>query len=106
MPTASWAGVQIKGGLPATAGGAGRTALTSGAVLSTTAGVVIVSTLPAMSVTRAEIVTAPSGGRWAPATVDVFQTRAQPPVATATGAPMLCCAPAPTAQRHCTLRMP
>src|SRR6185312_12325000 len=100
MPTASWAGVQIKVGLPATAGGAVRTALTSGAVLSTTAGVVIVSTLPAMSVTRAEIVTAPSGGRWLTATVEVFQTRAQPPVAAVTAAPMLCRPPVVPCQRH------
>ena len=104
MPTASCAGVQISVGLPATAGGAVTTAFTSGAVLSTTAGVVIVSTLPALSVTTAEMVTAPSGG--CPLPVAVFHARAKPPAATVTAAPMLCAPPVVPVQRHCTLRMP
>ena len=104
MPTASCAGVQISVGLPATAGGAVTTAFTSGAVLSTTAGVVIVSTLPALSVTTAEMVTAPSGG--CPLPVAVFHARANPPAATVTAAPMLCAPPVVPVQRHCTLRMP
>src|SRR6476646_4400108 len=104
MPTASCAGVQLSVGLPATAGGAVMTDLTSGAVLSTTAGVVTVTALPALSVMTAETDTAPSGG--CPLPVDVFQVRTKPPSGFVTAAPMLCTPPIAPAQRHCTLRTP
>src|SRR5712671_1162333 len=104
MPTASCAGVQLSVGLPATAGGAVTTDLTSGAVLSTTAGVVTVTALPALSVMTAETVTAPSGG--CPLPVDVFQLRWKPLSGSVMAAPILCAPPVVPVQRHCTLRMP
>src|SRR4051812_49806404 len=104
MPTASCAAVQLSVGLPATAGGAVTTGLTSGAVLSTTAGVDMVSALPVLSVTIAEMVTGPSGGRALTPPAVVFQTRVQG--AAPTGAAMLCRTAFAPAQRHWTLRMP
>src|SRR4029077_19305346 len=63
MPTASCAGVQLSVGLPATAGGAVTTALTSGGLLSTVTWVAAeFSTFPALSVTTTRRKRGPSGG--------------------------------------------